>query len=78
MSSASPQIIIQFNKDDTELLGAISQTFGEQAQSISVRSFDGGIMDMIQLALPVIYATTPFLLKYFCSKEATKSRNGSC
>jgi hypothetical protein len=72
MSSAPPQIIVQFPKDDAELLSAITETFGKQAEPISVRPFDGGIIDIIQLALPVISATAPFLLKYFSTKEATR------
>lgn len=72
MSSANPMIIVQVHKDDTELLTAVSETFGQEAKPISARGFDGSLMDMVQVALPVISATAPFLLKYFTAKNVNK------
>jgi hypothetical protein len=67
-----PNLIIQFEKSDAELQEAITTTFGESAEPVEVRGFDGGFLDIVQVAIPVATATLPFLMKYFTAREETK------
>jgi hypothetical protein len=72
MNSNHQLLIIQFEKSDTELQEGLANTFGESAKPIETHGFDGGFMDIAQLAIPIATATLPFLLKYFAAREVTK------
>jgi hypothetical protein len=69
MSADTQMIIVEVQKDDAEFMAAVSETFGDTAQPISARNFDGGLVDAVQIALPIVAATAPFLIKYFTVKK---------
>ncbi|MDA9483448.1 hypothetical protein XI07_15800 [Bradyrhizobium sp. CCBAU 11445] len=65
MSTDVQKIIVEVSKDDEELLRAVEQEFGVAAQKIEVSNFDAGVVGAVQIAIPIVAATAPFLLKYF-------------
>lgn len=69
MGTDTQMLIVQVQKDDAEFMAAVSETFGDAALPVSARNFDGGFMDAVQFALPIVSATAPFLLKYFTAKK---------
>jgi hypothetical protein len=75
MTSDGPRFLaIQLQKDDTDLLKAASETFGEAAKPISAHGFDRGLLDALQIAIPVVSATAPFIFKYFTTREASHKK----
>jgi hypothetical protein len=71
MSSTDQLLIVQFDKSDAELQQSLTDTFGDNAKPIDAYGFDGGVIDALQVAIPIATATLPFLLKYFTAHEAT-------
>jgi hypothetical protein len=58
-------------------MSAASENFGDAVQRISAHSLDGNLMNVVQMALPVVASTAPFLVRYFTALEASKKVVGT-
>lgn len=69
MGADTQMIFVEVLKDDVEFMSALSETFGDTALPIPARNFDGGVVGAVQIAIPIVAATAPFLIKYLTVKK---------
>ena len=68
----SQSILIQFNKDDSELREALARDFPDNHQVGKVRGFDSAVTDIVQAIIPLGEAALTFLTAYFTIKMKEK------
>mgnify|MGYP001827802095 FL=1 len=61
-------VMVQFDRNDKELLSAIKESFGEQAELVQGMAFDIH-PDYITAVLPIVPILAQFVLTYFATKK---------